>query len=229
MKFHLLILFLIFLAGESLFGLNNDSPQLILSPEVKPDNRDMIYGLYSVGWAEEGYFSFIVYYNDESSTYFSFNIQNLKTDQSEFQFEIDTERESLEPEEVWNDYKDYFMTELSNYQIEMNHGEVFTFPMVYNDDIYNADSELDAKDDPSEEFYWIDSVKLTVTSADLGDKTIFTDNDPIFLGLSVSGAVVSPYGDRMAVILLEAYPDLEYVPFHWKPRIVGCHLSRGFK
>jgi len=189
---------------------------------------------YPIGWSKEGHFAFITEYADEGIGGYMFKIDviNLINDQVEWSWESEPDDDNYR-EEIWKDNYKTIKTELNKYGIiqkrNMEIGNVF---FNYKGKEFNIKLKTETEVDRDYGFDVIVGTKIYLNSPQLGNKKVYeykeTDYSMILSQL-IAGYIMSPYEDRILIILKNERWGWEGVPSVVYFELTGANLTTGFQ
>ncbi len=194
----------------------------------------LIDKLYPIGWSKSGKFAYATETSDEGIGVYMFKIEviNLINDEIEWSWETEADEENYR-EEIWKDNYKEFKKYLNKHEIiqkkNIELGELF---FKYKGKEYNLDLITKNDVDPDFGFEIIVETKILLRSPQLGQKTVFEyeeKNYSMILNQMIAGYIMSPYEDRILVVLKnerwgsEGIPSVIYFTFS------GSNLYTGFK
>ena len=206
--------------------------------EFIPENEDhLITYLSPIGWSKNGKFAYVTEPADEACGCYFFEIAiiDLVTDKLLWKWKLqgESERESKNEtkEAVWQKNIALFSRKLNEFEIIQQTDfvlESVNFVSGVND--YNLNINTEKNNDS--EFKSLKSLKVEITSQELGWKTVssaeFTEYS-LILSAGLSGHFESPFEDRIAIIYYLIKRGYEGPPNVINFKISGSHLTAGFK
>lgn len=204
--------------------------------EYSNHNKDnFIYDkFYPIGWSKTGYLAYITEFSDEGFGYpfFKIFIQNLVNDVIEWEYEAEN-YEDYEISDFWNNNFEKIYTKLEEYQIVPTETfELGETKFNYSNKEYKIKIFNETQQNPHFGFDVIISTKVELTSPQLGSKTIYEykeEDYSMLLGQIVSGYILSPFEDRIAVILKNERWGYEGPPNTIYFTIIGSNLTESFQ
>lgn len=182
---------------------------------------------YPIGFSEDGLFAYALY--DDyiegvgDCTRLHVIIQDLVTDDIEYEYTYMEEFTALPFETVWEMTYEEFDNQFATYQIKNDDLKMETFPIVHETDTLTYEFALEF-----DEMNMIDSFKLKIDSVKNGTKTIHRQRKTEAVNVEIAGYIDSPYEDRVAVIMIKTFKGEDGPPLPVTVFPVGCHLEKGF-
>jgi len=229
--------------GKAKFGVPT---RLKLNGAGEPDPKEESHlaliteSFYPLGWSRAGKFAYYLEPPDEEcGCYFAeLVIQDMRTDKVLWRKRYSSENlqdpESQTLEKYWRSMRKQFETKLNYYRIEPQKNFDLLFPTVkHADDILTPKIAVDIKMDET----YADvtgNVILTLHSNKKGAKTLYKktyrkNESTGFRAAEVSGMLKSPFGPRVAIVVVETLRGWEGPPNITSLRIVGSDLTTGFR
>lgn len=199
---------------------------------------------YPIGWSRDGKFAYYVEPVDEAcGCYFAeLRIQDLRTDEIVWQFKNDPEsRVGADGSPIDDDINKLWRRNQKLFNAKLNEHKIVAAKFVLlGRDFMSAGKRYTTKLTTRTEFdedFGLDrvrSVKLDLTAATLGNKTIFAaeDKDEKFLSplaTGIVGALKSPFENRAAIVMVNVQRGWEGPPHTVDVRLIGADLKNGFK
>lgn len=241
-----LILFvLIFISEISLFNIySQEKLEYAIPKELKFKKLEKSYNsnkniqvtrFYPLGWSKDSKFAYITFHEETDACGCIFSdlvIHNLVNDKVEY-ISISNELDENIPgevpfERIWQDkYNPVFET-LRNYKIvPINQTQIGSIPIIHKGDTLTFKVDTLIVDKGKK---YVEKLTLSVHSPMLVTKTIFKGNLYGVYQIDILGYLSSPHENRIAVIIAERCYGIEgSSPSFIRFRLVGCHLTKGFK
>lgn len=228
--------------GKAKFGVPT---RLKLNGVGEPDPKEETHmalitaSLYPLGWSRDGKFAYYLEPPDEEcGCYFAeLVIQDMRTDKVMWRKKYSSENldqpDSMTLEKYWRSMRKLFEAKLNYYHIEPQKKFDLLFPSSkYNGDVLTPKIAVNITTD--DVFEVNGTVVLKLHSDKKGAKTlykkIYRKNETSgFRAAEVSGMLQSPFGPRVAVVVVETIRGWEGPPHITSLRIVGSDLTTGFR
>ncbi len=197
--------------------------------EVVPDK------LYPIGWSKSGNFAYLIEPADEALGNYMAGVVvvSLVSDEVIWSWYTDPiVDEDLYREDVWQKHYDDIKAHLNKYGIiqERDFKLMDTY-FTYDKKDYIVRLETEKTKDPDMGINIITKSTLFIKSPQLGEKQIAEKNyeASMILGQQISGCLLSPYEDRVAIIVKSERWGYEGPPNVVEFEIFGANLTTGFK
>lgn len=190
---------------------------------------------YPIGWSKNGMFAYIVEPVDEAAGqyFFKFVIKNMINDKEVWTWEPKDEPETGNVRKMWKDYGMIFTGKLSEYKIvQQKNLKMFGSEFTYKDKKFKVTIENKMETNEDFGFEVVKSTNIFIKSPDLGEKKIhsYTENEyNLCVGKIVQGVLISPFEDRVAVIVKTERCGYEGPPNVVEEFLVGANLVESFK
>ncbi len=244
------IYLLIFIFIFASFGCNNDGninsnidDDEILQEYFYPEELNytglyagdfLVDKFYPIGWSKEGHFAFITEFADEGIGTYMFRIEiiNLVNDKVEWWWESEPDEDNYR-DDNWNDNYEMIKEKLNNYGIiqkkNMEIGNVF---FNYKGKEFNIKLDTKTEVDRDYGFDVIVGTKISLQSPQLGSKKVYEYKEKdysMILSQLIAGYLMSPYEDRILIILKNERWGWEGIPSVVYFSLTGSNLTTGFK
>lgn len=187
------------------------------------------------GWSNNGKVAYSIERIEEGSgsQIINFVIFDVVSDKAVFELEMDSSDQGVRDEKLYNLFKDNILKALQAHNIIRQKSDFLRFPLAKNDINYNSQI-IDIKyiKDTSglydDDTLVVSKYKISVTAD--GKRKIINEFVPVHgitFSASVCGYVLSPYENRILVVVEETHRGFEGSDI--KYRFSGCHLGTGFK
>ena len=199
-----------------------------------PGDSYVLDKLYPIGWSKDGHFAFMTEASEEGLGIYMLRIEILNTinGKIEWTWETDTENENYR-EEVWKDNYDLFKEELNKYNILQTKNNLIAEAFfTYNNEDYYINLKHTTEVNRDYGFDVIVGTEVYINSEKLGKKKIYEYYEPeysMMLGQIVAGHIISPYEDRLLVILKNERWGWEGPPNVVYFTLTGSNLNTGFQ
>ena len=103
---------------------------------------------------------------------------------------------------------------------------------THQDRFYEIQLEAESTDSDEMMGPSITSARLTVSSPELGQKEVYgfsMEGYSGILSVDIAGHLMSPQGNRIAIVYTEVHRGWEGPPHVLTYRLVGAHLTSGFR
>lgn len=245
-KLFVLILVLVFAFGCKT-GQNNNGENLdtdiveeeYFFPEELTYNQSvsevLVDKFYPIGWSKDGNFAYILEPADEGLGNYMFGVViiNLVSDEVIWDWYTDPiVDEELYREDVWKKHYDEFKEALNENGItQVRKIKLEDTYFTYNKKDFVVRLENETEKDPDINIELISGSKIYIKSPDLGEKLVAEEKyeSSMILGQQISGCLISPFEDRVVVILKTERWGYEGPPNVVEFEVYGANLSTGFK
>ncbi len=188
---------------------------------------------FPIGWSEEGNFAYICEPVAEGLGNYVFEIVIINV------ISLDTlwywhspYDQNLVREEVWKDNYELFKTMLNKYHIvQMKEPELLSPYFTYNGNDYSVELQTDYEKLPGYGFEGVRHTRIIIRSSKQGSKVVFDSQMPensIIINETIAGVILSPFNDKIAIVLQQERPGYEGPPNVVTFRIIGSNLSTGW-
>jgi hypothetical protein len=197
--------------------------------EVVPDK------LYPIGWSKNGNFAYLIEPADEALGNYMAGVVVVSLVSDEVLWSWYTDPivdEDLYREDVWQKHYDDIKKHLNKYGIiQQRSFDLMDTYFTYDKKDYIVRLETEKIKDPDMGINIISKSKLFIKSPQLGEKQIAEKNyeTSMILGQQISGCLLSPYEDRVAIIVKSERWGYEGPPNVVEFEVFGANLSTGFK
>jgi len=190
--------------------------------------------IYPIGWSKDGKFAYIIEPADEGSGMYLFEIIILDIVNNKITWSWKpAESESGDYASTWKQNYDLFTENLNKAEIkQIKNFELKPTKSSYNGNDYELTMEAKSQTD---QFLGVDVVReieLDFVSPELGLKRFFDrkiDEMDYIVSAYVPGYLLSPYDDRIVVLLQQERMGYEGPPNIVFFELIGTDLTRGFK
>ncbi len=211
------------------------SARLSIPPRMELPWGDPGMGLYRaafypLGFSKKGHFAYFTFKTEADGigeiTEFRFYLIDLVNDSVVEKIDFsDSDQGSLSLEQVWNAQSPRIQNLLDAFKVKSAPMVLIPFPTVL-DDGSRFDVKVDIVDDDDSP-YTISSYTIHAIR-DGKSKQVFDAPEAHSLGVKPAGMLKSPWEDRAALVFIEYFYSFEGSRDAY-PRIVGCHLTKGYK
>ena len=194
---------------------------------------------FPIGWSKNGIFAYYTEPADEACGCYFANliIQDMRTDKvlwshTNVNSNFD---ENAPPETIatyWRKHRKEFSRKLAEYGIVAGKNVARLDEINYRQDLLTPKLAVRLKPDEAEMTVGGDII-LTVISKQRGEKIVYNKKyDPkkteTIRDAEISGALVSPFEPRAAIIIIETHRGWEGLPYITQINIIGTTLNAGF-
>ncbi|MBQ9214205.1 MAG: hypothetical protein IJ150_09750 [Bacteroidales bacterium] len=190
---------------------------------------------YPIGWSKNGLFAYIVEPVDEAAGqyFFKFVIRNMINDKDVWTWKPEDESETGSVRQMWKDYGMTFTGKLNEYKI-IQQKNIKLIPNEFSHKDKKFKVTIENKMETNEDFGFevVKSTNIFIKSPELGTKKIhsYTENEyNLCVGKMVQGVLISPFEDRVAVLVKTERCGYEGPPNVIEEFLVGADLERSFK
>ncbi|MBN2892268.1 MAG: hypothetical protein JXL97_10395 [Bacteroidales bacterium] len=195
----------------------------------------LVNKFYPIGWSKDGNFAYITEPADEGLGNYMVGvvIVNLVSDEILWSWYTDpVVDEDLYREDIWKKHYDDFKENLNKYgiiQVRKIKMEDTYFSYEKND--YVVRVETKTEEDPDLNIDLIMGCDIFIKSPQLGEKKIASVEyeQSLILGQQISGCLISPFEDRIVVIIKNERWGYEGPPDVVEFEIYGSNLTTGFQ
>lgn len=190
---------------------------------------------YPIGWSKDGLFAYIIEPADEASGqyFFEFVIRNMISDKVVFSWKPEDELEEGNIKQMWKDYNVTFSQKLNQYKIiQQEKPQLLGTEFSYKDNKFKVTIENKMVTDPDYGFEVVKGTTIYIKSPELGTKNIYsyTEKEQVLcIGKIVQGVLLSPFEDRVAVLVKTEKCGYEGPPNVIEQFLVGANLVESFK
>lgn len=190
---------------------------------------------YPIGWSKDGNFAYILEPADEGLGNYMIGVVIISLVSNEVLWDWYTDPvvdEELYREEIWKKHYDEFKENLNEHGIIQHRNiELSDSYFVYDNKDYMVHLEMEKSDKNSMGIETVNESKIYIKSPDLGEKLIDEKiyEQSMILGQKVVGCLISPYEDRVAIIVKSERWGYEGPPNVVEFEIFGTNLTTGFK
>ncbi|MBR4215251.1 MAG: hypothetical protein IKR94_08015 [Bacteroidales bacterium] len=192
---------------------------------------------YPIGWSKDGHFAYIIEPADEAAGlyFFKFRIQNMISDKIVYEWELDPEEEveSGSVKQMWKDYETVFAEKLNKYGIiQQKNFKLEGTEFTKNDKKFKVVIENEMETNNDFGFEVVKSTQISIKSPELGEKQIYNYTEKEFnlcVGKIIQGVLISPFENRVAVMVKAENCGYEGPPNVISEFLVGTNLTESFK
>ncbi|MBP5502854.1 MAG: hypothetical protein IKR94_08780 [Bacteroidales bacterium] len=192
---------------------------------------------YPIGWSKDGHFAYILEPADEAAGlyFFKFRIQNMISDKIVYEWELDPDEEveTGNVKQMWKDYETVFVEKLNKYGIiQQKNFTIEGTEFTKNDKKFKVVIENEMATNEDFGFEVVKSTQINLKSPDLGEKQIYNYTEKEFnlcVGKIIQGVLISPYENRVAVMVKTENCGYEGPPNVISQFLVGTNLTESFK
>lgn len=206
-----------------------------LENNYNSNNNIQFARFYPIGWSTDSKFAYITVFEEEDACGCIFSnlvIHNLLNDKAKC-FTISNELDEYFPNEVpfdriWhNKYNLVSKTLRDNLINPVDEVQIKSIPIIDKGDTLTLKMDTLIVDRGKK---YVENLILSVHSSKLGIKKIFDDDLYGVYQINILGCLSSPYENRVAFIVAERCYGIEgNSPGSIRFRLIGCHLTKGFK
>ncbi len=188
---------------------------------------------FPIGWSKDGNFAYI---NEPNSPgygnyIFEITIINVISGDTLWYWHSPYDQ-NLVREQVWKDYYNKFKDMLNNYKIvQLKQPQLLDPYFSYQGVNYQVKLFTTYKEAYGFGYQVIRHTKIILTSDKYGQKTVFDKDIPekqLIISEKVGGVMISPYGDKIIIILSQERPGYEGPPNYVTYKIIGTNLDSGW-
>jgi hypothetical protein len=201
-----------------------------------PQSSEYLYEkFYPIGWSKNGLFAYIIEPVDEAAGqyFFKFVIKNMINDKEVWSWSPDDEPEKGNVRQMWKDYGITFTGKLSEYKIiQQKNIKLLGSEFSYKDKKFKVTIENKMETNEDFGFDVVKSTNIFIKCPELGTKKIhsYTENEyNLCVGKIVQGVLLSPFEDRVAVLVKTERCGYEGPPNVVEEFLVGSNLVESFK
>lgn len=190
---------------------------------------------YPIGWSKDGNFAYIIEPADEGLGNYVFGIIIINLVSNKILWDWYTDPvvdEDLYREDIWKKNYDEFKKQLNiNGIIQVRNIKLLDKYFSYDKKDFVVRAETKTEKDPDLKIELINHCNIFIKSPDLGEKQISsTDYEmSMILEQQIAGCILSPFEDRVVVILKSERWGYEGPPDVVEFELFGSNLSTGFK
>lgn len=190
---------------------------------------------YPIGWSKNGNFAYIIEPADEGLGNYMMGVVVISLISDEVIWDWWTEPgvdEELYREEIWKDNYDEFKENLNEYGIiQQRDMELLDDYFVYDKQDFILRIEVERNDDNAMGIETVALSKTYLKSPQLGEKLVAEKiyEESMILGQQVVGCFVSPYEERIAIVIKSERWGWEGPPNIVEYEIIGSNLLTGFQ
>ena len=192
---------------------------------------------YPIGWSKDGHFAYIIEPADEAAGlyFFKFRIQNMISDKIVYEWELDPDEEveTGNVKQMWKDYGTVFAEKLNKYGIiQQKNFKLEGTEFTKNDKKFKVVIENEMETNSDFGFEVVKSTQISIKSPELGEKQIYNYTEKEFnlcVGKIIQGVLISPFENRVAVMVKTENCGYEGPPNVISQFLVGTNLTESFK
>ncbi len=190
---------------------------------------------YPIGWSKTGNFAYIIEPADEGLGNYIMGIVivNLVSDKVLWDWYSDPiVEEEVYREDLWKKHYNEFKQKLNkNGIIQVRNIKLQENYFTYEKKDFSVRLETKTKKDPDMNIDLVNRSKIFLKSTKEGEKLMaeVKYEDSMILGQQISGCLISPFEDRIVVILKNERWGYEGPPNVVEYEVFGANLSTGFK
>lgn len=190
---------------------------------------------YPIGWSKKGHFAYIVEPADEAAGlyFFEFVIQNMVSGKLEFSWknpETDSGKGNLKS--TWDANYDMFKSKLNEFEIYAQENIVINpNSFTHKENQYNIKIKTKTKQSDFG-FDVVEDTKVALESPQLGSKSVYEYTEKgysMVIGQIVSGYILSPFEDRIVIVLKNERWGYEGPPNVVFFTLIGSNLNESFQ
>ncbi|MCQ2974462.1 MAG: hypothetical protein MJ211_06580 [Bacteroidales bacterium] len=190
---------------------------------------------YPIGWSKDGHFAYIKEPADEAAGlyFFEFVIQNMISDKIVYSWKPEDDPDEGSVKQMWKDYEMLFVEKLNKYGIiQQKNIKLEGTEFTKNNKKFKIIIENDME--PNEDFGFevVKSTDISIKSPDLGSKQVYNYTEKEYnlcVGRIVQGVIMSPFEDRVAIMVKSESCGYEGPPNVISQFLVGTNLTESFK
>lgn len=208
-------------------------------PEEVPYNQSVTEvladKLYPIGWSKNGNFAYLIEPADEGLGNYMVGIVIMSLVSNEVLWDWYTDPvvdEDLFREDIWQKHYKDFKEKLNKYGIiQQRNIKISDSYFTYKDKDFILKLESDKTTDQDLGINVVTKSKLFIKSPKLGEKLVSDKKyeASMILGQYISGCIISPYENRVAIIVRSERWGYEGPPNLVEFEIFGTNLSTGFQ
>ena len=189
---------------------------------------------YPIGWSKYGHFAYFSEPAEEGLGEYMLNITiiNLVNNETEWTWKTEPVEENYR-EEIWKNNYDLFKEKLNKYEIiqskdNLNNNAFFSFDGAE----YRIQLETTTEVNKDYGFDVIVGTKIILNSSKLGEKIIYNHKEvdySLVLGQIIAGHIISPFENRVLILLKSERVGYEGTPSLLYYTIIGTNLNTGFQ
>ncbi|MBQ3689443.1 MAG: hypothetical protein II937_06190 [Bacteroidales bacterium] len=199
-------------------------------------NDEYLYEkFYPIGWSKNGLFAYIIEPVDEAAGLYFFKIviRNMINDKEVWSWQPEDEPEKGSVRQMWKDYGMMFTNKLNEYKIiQQKDQKLLGSEFSYKDKKFKVLIENKLETDEDYGFEVVKGTNIFIKCPELGFKKIYsyTEKDySLCLGKIIQGVIISPFEDRVAVLVKTEKRGYEGPPNVIEEFLVGANLVESFK
>ncbi len=189
---------------------------------------------YPIGWSKDGNFAYIIEFADEGLGNYMFGlvIINLVSQEILWEWYTDPEvSEEIYREDIWKKHYDEYKKELNEYGIvQIRKVKLEDTYFTHNKRDFVVRLEKTTEKDPDLDIELVTKSSIFIKSPDLGEKEVITKEYEysMILGQQLAGCIISPFEDRVVILLRNERWGYEGPPNVVEFEVYGTNLSTGF-
>ena len=199
-----------------------------------PDDNYVLDKLYPIGWSKDGHFAFMTETSEEGLGIYMLRIEifNTVSGKIEWTWETDADNENYR-EEVWKNNYDVFKWQLNKFSIIQTRNTLTEDAFFsYQNRDYNINLQHSTEVNKDYGFDVIVGTEVFLNSEELGSKKIYEYYEPdysMMLGQTIAGHMISPYEDRLLILLKNERWGWEGPPNVVYFTLTATNLNVGFQ
>jgi len=188
---------------------------------------------YPLGWSQDGYFAYITELADEAMgcSVFEFNILNTINNTNVWKFTAQIEN-NTDLDTVWKINSDLIKKKFSEFKIiQQDEIELGKTSFNHNNKDFKIVLTNETQTNKEYGFDVITATKISLSSQQLGTKLIYDYKEvgySLILGQLVVGQILSPFEDRIVVVLKNERWGYEGPPNVIYFDLIGSNLTESF-
>lgn len=190
---------------------------------------------YPIGWSKNGNFAYMIEPADEGLGNYQLVliVQNLISNEVIWDWSTDpVVGEDLYREDIWKKNYDLFKKNMNKQGIiQIRNMKLESDYFVHKDKDYIISLELTKEQEDDINIEIVKKNKIILTCKQLGKKIVFEDTfeGSLILGQQIAGCFISPYEDRIAILVRSERWGYEGPPNVVEYKIYGANLTTGFQ
>lgn len=190
---------------------------------------------YPLGWSKNGNFAYMLEPADEGLGNYMLSVVVMNMISNEVIWSWSTDpvvNEDLYREDIWKKNYDKFKQNLNkNGIIQQRDMKLQPDYFVYNNKDYIVDISLTKQTDPDIGIETVRKNRITLTCKQEGTKIVAEDtfDQSMILGQQIAGCFISPYEDRIVILVRSERWGYEGPPNVVEYKLYGANLTTGFQ
>lgn len=188
---------------------------------------------YPIGWSKDGFFAYITEPQAPAlgNYIFELTIINVLNGDTLWYWHSPYDKETVR-EEVWKNNYDLFKTMLNKYKIvQLKQPKLLPPYFNYNGNDYSVELQTDFQKRSGYGYEPITHTRIIIRSKQKGVKVAYDywlPKNSILINQTIAGVMLSPFGDKIAIVLQQERPGYEGPPNVVTFQIVGTDLTTGW-